>query len=189
MKQRILIVGGGVGGTIVANVLARTLHSDEAEITLIEKTGNHVYMPTWLYMPFNHQDADSEHMVRPERSLLNKHVHLVVGNIKTIDTENRSLLVQHSEGQDTSAGSAEAHEVTYPYDYLVLATGARIAPEDLNGLGEGEGNGKWNHFYSTEGTLQLRQALQEFDGGRIVVAVGGIPYRCPPAPAGIHLFA
>jgi sulfide:quinone oxidoreductase len=49
-------------------------------------------------------------------------------------------------------------------------------------LGEGEGNGKWHHFYSTEGTLQLRQALQEFDGGRIVVAVGGIPYRCPPAP-------
>ncbi|HVB22780.1 MAG TPA: FAD/NAD(P)-binding oxidoreductase [Ktedonobacteraceae bacterium] len=182
MKQRILIVGGGVGGTIVANILARTLHSDEAEITLIEKTGNHVYMPTWLYMPFNHQDADSEHMVRPERSLLNKHVHLVVGNIKTIDTKNRSLLVQHSAGQDTSAGSAEAHEVTYPYDYLVLATGARIAPEDLSGLGEGEGNGKWNHFYSTEGTLQLRQALQEFDGGRIVVAVGGIPYRCPPAP-------
>jgi len=182
MKQRILIVGGGVGGTIVANILARTLHSDEAEITLIDKTGNHVYMPTWLYMPFNHQDAGSEHMVRPERGLLNKHVHLVVGHIKTIDTKNRSLLVQHSEGQDTIAGTGEAHEVSYPYDYLVLATGARIAPEDLSGLGEGEGNGKWNHFYSTEGTLQLRQALQEFEGGRIVVAVGGIPYRCPPAP-------
>ena len=70
MKQRILIVGGGVGGTIVANILARTLHADEAEITLIEKMGNHVYMPTWLYMPFNHLDADSEQLVRPERSLL-----------------------------------------------------------------------------------------------------------------------
>jgi sulfide:quinone oxidoreductase len=182
MKQRILIVGGGVGGTIVANILARTLHADEAEITLIEKTGNHVYMPTWLYMPFNHLDAGSEHLVRPERSLLNKHVHFVVGHIKTIDTKNRSVLVQHSEGQNTIAGTGEAHEVSYPYDYLVLATGARIAPEDLSGLGEGEGNGKWNHFYSTEGTLQLRQALQEFEGGRIVVAVGGIPYRCPPAP-------
>ena len=122
------------------------------------------------------------------RSLIgiNKHVHLVVGHVKTIDTKNRALLVQHSEGQDTVAGTGEAHEVSYLYDYLVLATGARIAPADLSGLGESESesevNGKWNHFYSTEGVLQLRQALQAFDGGRIVVAVGGIPYRCPPAP-------
>lgn len=182
MTQRIMIIGGGVGGTIVANILARTLHSNEAEITLIEKTGNHVYMPTWLYMPFNYLDAGSGQMVRPERDLLNKHVHLVVGHVKTIDPKNRSLLVQQSEGQDPISGSGEAHEVNYSYDYLVLATGARMAPADLSGLGEGEGNGAWHHFYSTEGTLQLRQALQEFDGGRIVVTVGGIPYRCPPAP-------
>ncbi len=42
--------------------------------------------------------------------------------------------------------------------------------------------GKWHHFYSAEGSLQLRQALQTFEGGRIVITVGGIPYRCPPAP-------
>src|SRR6266566_6304486 len=67
------------------------------------------------------------------------------------------------------------------YDYLVLATGARLAPEDLEGLSGHEGEG-WYHFYSAEGSLHLREALNRFEGGRIVVTVGGIPYRCPPAP-------
>jgi sulfide:quinone oxidoreductase len=64
----------------------------------------------------------------------------------------------------------------------VLATGARLAPEDLAGLSETEGNGGWYHFYSPEGAIQLRKALHRFEGGRIVITVGGIPYRCPPAP-------
>jgi len=182
MLQRILIVGGGVGGTIVANILARTLHPYEAEITLIESTGKHVYMPMWLYMPFNQIEAESDQVVRPEQDLLNKHVHHVRGYVRSIDTKNRELRVQHSEGQNEILGTGGAIEATYGYDYLVLATGARLAPSDLGGLTEGEGNGAWHHFYSTEGALQLRKALHQFEGGRIVVAVGGIPYRCPPAP-------
>ena len=172
MPQRIVIIGGGVGGTIVANLLARTLHAQEAEITLIDGSGKHVYMPLWLYMPFNQMSEESDQLVRSEQSLLNKHVHLVVGDVKTIDTNNQEVLVANHEGTSTS----------YPYEYLVLATGAQLALSDLNGLSEQEGNASWHHFYSTEGALRLRQALHTFEGGRIVVAVGGIPYRCPPAP-------
>jgi sulfide:quinone oxidoreductase len=101
--------------------------------------------------------------------------------VQHIDTKNHEMRVRHSEGQYEMPGTGGAREATYGYDYLVLATGARLAPSDLSGLSEGEGNGKWHHFYSTEGAMQLRQALHEFEGGRIVVAVGGIPYRCPPA--------
>ncbi len=180
MPQRILIVGGGVGGTIVANILARTLHPHEAEITLIDSAGVHVYMPTWLYMPFNQVGAESDQLVRDERDLLNKHVHLVRGRVSKIDTQQRELHVQHGNGSREIVGTGGAVDATYAYDYLVLATGARLAPEDLSGLGE-EG-GAWHHFYSTEGALRLRQALHTFEGGRIVVTVGGIPYRCPPAP-------
>lgn len=182
MPERVMIVGGGVGGTIVANLLARAMHPDEVRVTLIDSITQHVYMPMWLYMPFNHMDAVSDAVVRPERDLLNRHVHLVQGSVQHIDPKNRELRVQHSEGQHEILGTGGAREATYGYDYLVLATGARLAPSDLSGLSEGGGNGKWHHFYSTEGALQLRQALHTFEGGRIVIAVGGIPYRCPPAP-------
>jgi sulfide:quinone oxidoreductase len=180
MPQHVLIVGGGVGGTIVANLLARSLSRQEAEITLIDSTGKHAYMPGWLYLPFNQLSAESDQLIRPERDLLSSQVHLVTGEVQKIDTQNRELHVRHSQGLDEIVGTGGASEAVYPYDYLVLATGARLVPSDLPGLAEGEG--KWHHFYSAEGSLQLREALRTFEGGRIVITVGGIPYRCPPAP-------
>jgi len=184
MPQRIVIVGGGVGGTIVANVLARKLHADEAEITVIDATGEHQYMPGWLYLPFNHS-AGIE-LSRSERSLLNAHVKLVVGHVSQINTQDRELRVLQTGGGDSKGKTGKgkptdaAGMLTIPYDYLVLGTGARLAPEDLPGLHEAED--KWQHFYSLDGALRLRSALDTFEGGRIVLAIGGIPYRCPPAP-------
>src|SRR5437588_5417055 len=100
MPQHIIIVGGGVGGTIVANLLARSLHHNEAEITLIDSTGKHAYMPGWLYMPFNHIGADDEQLIRPERGLLNHHVNLVTGEVQKIDTKKRELRVHQSTDFD-----------------------------------------------------------------------------------------
>jgi sulfide:quinone oxidoreductase len=184
MPQQIVIVGGGVGGTIVANVLARKLHADEVEITVIDATGTHQYMPGWLYLPFNHS-AGIE-LSRSERSLLNSHVKLLVGHVSQINTQDRELRVlQTGEAQPykkrTNGTAAPGPSMrTVPYDHLVLGTGARLTPADLPGLHEAED--KWHHFYSLDGALRLRAALDSFQGGRIVLAIGGIPYRCPPAP-------
>lgn len=175
-RKKVVIVGGGVGGTIVANVVARGLHEDEAEVTIIDSTGHHVYMPGWLYLPFNMSEGIE--LSRPERSLLHRHVKLVVGPVTAINVENRELTVQVSNS--SSGAPTGGVEQKLQFDYLVLATGARLAPEDLPGLAEGPGD--WHDFYSLEGALRLRQALHEFEGGRIVLAIGGIPYRCPPAP-------
>jgi sulfide:quinone oxidoreductase len=172
MPQQIVIVGGGVGGTIVANVAARALGNEDARITLIDATGQHVYMPGWLYLPFN--TAEGIEFSRPERSLLHHRVHLLVGVVERIDPTERGVHVRR-----VLAGGESASEFV-PYDYLVIATGARLAPQDLPGLEEGAG--QWHDFYSLDGALRLRSALQDFEGGRIVVAIGGIPYRCPPAP-------
>ncbi len=168
MRQRIVILGGGVGGTIVANVVARALQADEAEITVIDATGQHAYMPGWLYLPFN--GSEGRELARGERHLLNPRVKLITAPVTWIDTANRELTLQ---GVASTAAKV-------PYDYLVIGTGARLAPEDLTGLQQGaEG---LHDFYSLDGALRLRAALHNFEGGRIVVAVGGIPYRCPPAP-------
>jgi sulfide:quinone oxidoreductase len=180
MPQRVLILGGGVGGTIAANIVARTLQPQEAEVTLVDSTGRHIYMPMWLYMPFQHIAGESDQVVRNERDLLNKHVHLVRGQVTAIDPRNREVHVQHSADSNTIGGTGGAVDATFAYDYLILATGARLAPSDLTGLEQEDGT--WHHFYSTEGALQLREALHTFEGGRIIITVGGIPYRCPPAP-------
>ena len=108
MPQHIVIVGGGVGGTIVANLLARSLHRQEAEITLIDSTGKHAYMPGWLYLPFNHVSVESDQLVRPERDLLNNHVHLVTGEVHKIDPQNRELHVQHNRDLDEIVGTGGA---------------------------------------------------------------------------------
>ncbi len=182
MPQHIIIVGGGVGGTIVANLLAHRLDPDEARVTLIENTGKHAYMPGWLYLPFNHEDPESSQIVRNEGDLLHHHVRHVHGTAIHIDTQNREVLVHSSPGVGEIGGTGGALEATYTYDYLVLATGARLAPEDLPGLSSPDDRNGWHHFYSAPDALRLRHALHNFTGGRIVIAIGGIPYRCPPAP-------
>lgn len=178
MPQRIVIAGGGVGGTIVANIVARALHAEQAEITVIDATGQHAYMPGWLYLPFN--GSEGLELSHDERTLLNKRVHLAVGNITRIDSANHEVTMRPAPGSNAAVNLGGTNEARYPFDYLVVGTGARLVPEDLTGLAEA--TGQWHQFYSLDGALNLRAALHNFEGGRIVLAIGGIPYRCPPAP-------
>jgi len=159
--HEILILGGGVGGTLVANLLARKLNRQQAHITLIDRTGRHVYQPGWLYIPFGGEPP--ERWERSERSLLSRKVDLVVGDARRIDRAAHQI-----EMVDGTA---------YPFDTLVVATGARLAPEAVSGYVEGA-----QHFYSAEAALRLHAALRDFAGGRIAVGVADIPYKCPPAP-------
>lgn len=172
MPRHIVIVGGGVGGTILANLLAKHLKPVDAEVTLIESSGKHQYMPGWLYLPFNTLDERSDQIVRRESDLLNRQVQHIRGKVIKIDPDQQELTVHYSDGLDEIVGTGGAK----------LATGARLAPYDLPGLIGTEGNGGWHHFYSVKGALELRKALHQFWGGRIVIGVAGIPYRCPPAP-------
>jgi sulfide:quinone oxidoreductase len=159
--SNIVVLGGGVGGTLVANLLARKLTRRTANITLIDLTGRHAYQPGWLYVPFGGDPP--ERFERSERRLLSRAVQLVVGEAQQIDREARQVRM--------------ADGTAIPFDYLVVATGARLAPEAVPGFAEGA-----HHFYSAEGALRLHAALREFHGGRILVGVADIPYKCPPAP-------
>jgi sulfide:quinone oxidoreductase len=163
--QRVLILGGGVGGTIVANLLARKLKKEidagSASVTVIDQSGDHVYQPGFMYIAFGHQRP--EKLRRPETSLLDGRVGLVVGEVKRIDDKAES--VELVDGR------------TFPYDQLVLATGSRILPELIEHF-----DTEAHHFYTAEAAQELRRALDAFEGGKIVVAIAGMPYKCPPAP-------
>ena len=157
--KRVVIVGGGVGGTITANLLARKARG--ADITVVDRTGRHVYQPGFVYVAFGRQVP--EKLIRDERRLLHRRVKLVVDEVVRVDTAANEVRLRSGR--------------TLPYDYLVLATGAELAADTI------PGSEAAHHFWSLEGALRLRDALTTFAGGRVVVAIGGMPYKCPPAPA------
>ncbi len=156
---RVLVLGGGVGGSIIANRLVRKLRASEAQITVIDATGQHVYQPGLLYLPFNRKNPQG--IVRPVRRLLDKRVELIEGTVDSIDVSAQSVCVDGD---------------SFPYDWLVLATGSQLLPEGVPGFD------KADHFYDIAHAVRLREALRNFKGGRIVVGPARKPYKCPTAP-------
>jgi len=163
--QRIVILGGGVGGTLTANLLVKKLrqHIDrgDVEVVVVDATGQHVYQPGFMYIAMGGERASN--LARPERSLLDKRVTLVVGEVARVDESTQTVLL--TDGRALT------------YGHLILATGSRIVPESIEHFAE-----EANHFYTAEAAAELRVALDAFKGGRIVIGIAGMPYKCPPAP-------
>jgi sulfide:quinone oxidoreductase len=161
--NRILILGGGVGGTLTANLLVRKLgrqvRSGEVTITVVDQTGQHTYQPGFMYIAMGGERATD--LERPERGLLDPRVTLVVGEVERVNEKRQ--LVHLANGERLA------------YDYLVLATGSRILPEAIDQFAT-----EAEHFYTAEAALELRRALDSFTGGRIVIGIAGMPYKCHP---------
>jgi sulfide:quinone oxidoreductase len=160
MPAHIVVVGGGVGGTLAANLLSKELGRD-ARVTVVDPAGMHVYQPGFLYVALG--QANGRWLARDERTLLRPDVELAVEAAERVDPDEGTVALARGGG--------------LPFDYLVLATGSRLVPESVPGLKEGSYD-----FYSLEGAQRLREALRAFRGGRILVGIAGIPYKCPPAP-------
>lgn len=162
--KRIVILGGGTGGTIAANRLRRRL--DDAEIHVVDRDDRHVYQPGLLFVPFGLAQADD--LVRPRRKQLLRGIELHESEIDSVSLDNDRVSL------------ADGTEL--PYDVLVVATGARLIPEETEGL-TGPG---WNEraftFYDLPGASALRTVLERFRGGRLVVNVVDMPIKCPIAP-------
>ena len=164
MGKRILIVGGGLGGTIVANGLCRQLGremaSGEVSVTMLGDSERHLYQPGLLYVPFGRvREAE---LFREQRKVLNHRVNFHVDPATRVEVDKQEV--------------ATASGRTHAYDYLVLATGSRLVPDEVPGMAEGA---HW--FYDLAGASKLRDALNTFDGGKIVVNVN-VPHKCPVAP-------
>jgi sulfide:quinone oxidoreductase len=166
MTSRIVVLGGGTGGTLTANRLRRLYGIDEAEITVVDQDDRHVYQPGLLFVPFGLTHSDD--IVRGRRHQLRKGVTFVESGIDRVDISAQQVWLDDG----TSLG----------YDVLVIATGARLVPDETEGLtGAGWMENVFT-FYSPEGAAALGAALAGFDRGRLVVNVVDMPIKCPVAP-------
>jgi sulfide:quinone oxidoreductase len=160
MPARVVVLGGGVGGTLIANLLDKDLGHD-VHVTVVDPTGMHDYQPGYLYVALG--EAKGHWLTREERTLLRGDVDLAIERAIRIHPDAGT--VQLERGGDLA------------YDYLVIATGARLVPDAIPGLVEGS-----YEFYSLPGAERLSQELGRFKGGKVKIGVAGIPYKCPPAP-------
>jgi sulfide:quinone oxidoreductase len=166
VKQRIVVLGGGTGGTLTANRLRRLLNVDAAEIVVIDGDDEHVYQPGLLFVPFGLASPAS--LTRPRHAQLRAGISFRRATVDRVDL--RQDRVWLSDG--TSLG----------YDVLVVATGARLIPEETEGLTGPGWMEKVFTFYSLDGAVALEAALSRFTGGRLVVGLVDMPVKCPVAP-------
>jgi sulfide:quinone oxidoreductase len=166
MTDEVVIVGGGTGGSVLANGLAERLASEidagDVRVTLVNDSEDHVYKPVWLYVPFDKREPSDGR--RPIRELVHDRVEVVVDRVTDVDTDAQRLTYRDGGGPRR-------------YDKLVLATGSTLAPAEIPGLAEGG-----HDYYSEEGALALRDELLAFAEGHLVLSVIGSPHMCPAAP-------
>jgi len=163
--KRIVILGAGTAGTMMANRLARLVPSTW-QIVLLDRDDEHLYQPGLLFLPFGaYREAE---LVKPRTQLVDRRVTLRLADIDRVAPEQQRILFKGGD--------------SLPYDFLVLATGSRIRPEATPGLTEvGWGETSFD-FYTLAGAKALRGALEQFRGGRIVVNIAELPIKCPVAP-------
>ncbi len=165
VNERIVILGGGTGGTLAANRLNKSL-GDGASITVVDENDRHIYQPGLLFVPFGLTHA--EDIVRPRSRQLHRGVHYHQSAIDHVDIETDRVHL--------------ADGTVLDYDALIVATGARLVPEETDGLlGPGWMDNVFT-FYDLAGATGLEGKLATFEGGRLVVNVVDMPIKCPVAP-------
>lgn len=165
--KNIVILGAGTGGTMMANHLKNELTpKDEWHITIIDEREQHYYQPGYLFLPFDIYEP--EDIVKPIEQFIPKGVDWKRGKIDLIMPEENK--VQMANGD------------VLPYDILIIATGARIAPEEISGMQGAEWKKSVFDFYTFEGSLALRDKLRTWEGGKLVVHITEMPIKCPVAP-------
>jgi sulfide:quinone oxidoreductase len=161
-----VILGGGTGGTLLANRMRRRFREDELQIDVVDRDDVHVYQPGLVFVPFGLADPDG--LVRSRHAQLRRGIGYHQAEIEDVSLPDRRVRL--------------SDHTTLPYDALVVATGARLMPEETEGM-TGPG---WREsvftFYDFDGARDLRDALARFEGGRLVIDIADFPIKCPVAP-------
>ena len=166
MRTRIVILGGGTGGTLTANRLRRQHPSVDVEITVVDQNDDHLYQPGLLFVPFGLAKVGD--LVRPRHEQLHQGIEFVDSDINRVDVAANEVHLGNGR--------------SLAYDVLVIATGSRLLPEETAGLTGDGWMEKVFTFYDAPGATGLAEALANFTGGHLVVNLIDLPVKCPVAP-------
>ena len=164
--KKLLILGAGTAGTIMLNKLASVLDRGEWQMTIVDQNETHYYQPGFLFIPF--EIYSRKDVVKPKRDFLPPGTSVVMSPVDRIEPEKNRVVL--------------ANNVVLPYDYLIIATGANIHPDQTDGMRGDLWQRNIFDFYTIEGACALHDFFKRWDGGRLVVNITEMPIKCPVAP-------
>jgi sulfide:quinone oxidoreductase len=169
--RKIVILGAGTGGTVMANLLNKRLDKKDWSITVIDKDNVHYYQPGFLFIPFGFYTGDQ--ITKEKSKFIPKGVEFIVSDAERIDPQNNQVLLPDGK--------------KIPYDFLIMATGAEIAPAETPGMLDGWRESVFD-FYTIEGSTALHEKFKTFKGGTIAIHINEMPIKCPVAPLEFAFF-
>jgi sulfide:quinone oxidoreductase len=162
--KKLLILGSGAGGVMVATQIRKKLDPKEWKITIIDRTWQHSYQPGWLFVPFGIYDIKD--CVKPQADFIPAGVTFVQDEITNVDPVKKVVACKGGN---------------HSYDWIVVATGCRIVPEEIDGMLDGWGQDVHN-FYTPDGAVALAKKLKHFKEGKLILNIAEMPIKCPVAP-------
>jgi sulfide:quinone oxidoreductase len=164
--KKLVVLGAGTAGTMIVNRLRPHLPMDQWQITIVDQDETHLYQPGFLFIPFGmYSEADVK---REKRDFVPWGVDFVISEIEGIDPEAQSVSL--------------ANGTKLQYDELIIATGTHPEPAETPGLAGPAWRDTVHDFYTLDGAVALFERLERWDGGRIVMNIMELPYKCPVAP-------
>jgi sulfide dehydrogenase [flavocytochrome c] flavoprotein subunit len=164
--RRVVVVGGGYGGTIVAKYIR--MNDPTIEVVLIDRDKTYISCP-FSNMVIGGSRKLDENKITREKLASNHGVKLVYDEVTAVDTAAKKVVL--------SGG-------TLSYDRLVLSPGIDFRFEEIEGYDPVETPKVIPHAWKAgEQTLLLRKQLEDMQaGGTVVLSIPVTPFRCPPGP-------
>ncbi|WP_303921863.1 NAD(P)/FAD-dependent oxidoreductase [Draconibacterium sediminis] len=164
--KKIVILGAGTAGTMMANKLRKALDREEWEITIVDQFKTHYYQPGFLFIPFG--IYQKEDVIKPKADFIPTGVNMIYSAIDRIEGDANKV---HLEGGQV-----------LNYDFLIVATGTKTNPDETPGLKDKLWYKEIFDFYTIDGAVALQKFLKGWEGGKLVMAITELPYKCPVAP-------
>jgi len=171
--KKLLILGAGTAGTMMANKMRKHLARDQWDITIVDQFKTHYYQPGFLFIPFGMYTKND--VIKPKSDFFPIGVDVIYSKIDKIQPEENNVLLEDG--------------VVLKYDYLIIATGCKTAPEEVDGLNDKLWYKDIFDFYTVEGAVALANYFKTWKGGELVINISELPYKCPVAPLEFAFFA